>query len=190
MTKSDDKKKHFPQPSSGTMMAAATLGLLGVTATDAAHGQGGDVLLSLLENVQSFNVLGDGTLSVVLQGGEVMTLPAGSFSVVGGEIMLTAEAAALLQTGVAAGAGAGAGAAANLAGFPSGGYADWQMGGFDAFADLSGEVLSLAPVSPQFTTPDTPTTRAPLPPIDQVWQDDALAATMLHLDLADPIEGF
>ena len=150
MTKSYDKKKHFPKPSSGTMMAAATLGLLGVTATDAAHGQGGDVLLSMLENVQSFNVLGDGTLSVVLQGGEVMTLPAGSFSVVGGEIMLTAEAAALLQTGVAAGAGAGAGAAANLAGLATAGSAgaaglaeatsdDGDDGG-DEVAQDSGEI--------------------------------------------------
>lgn len=105
MTKSDDKKKHFPQPSSGTMMAAATLGLLGVTATDAAHGQSGDVLLSLLENVQSFNVLNDGTLSVVLQGGEVMTLTAltQACSISRAVAMQTGRAAALTPLPICAG---------------------------------------------------------------------------------------
>lgn len=104
MKTSNDKMKRILPQRSGTEVAIAALGLLGVTAKASAQTDG--QALSSVEGVQSYEVLSDGTLSVLLETGETLTLPAGTFSSVGGEILLTAEGVALLQAGISTGAAA------------------------------------------------------------------------------------
>jgi|GEM_PF-6806084 len=135
----DDKMKHFLKQRSGAATTTALLGLLSVEATASAQGEMAGHALSLMENVQSFQLLTDGSLSVIVQTGEVLTLPAHTFSVVGGEVLLTTEGLAIVQAGVSGAATASAGTLAAVGGVGAAGAAT-------TVAESSSEESAPAPV--------------------------------------------
>ena len=55
---------------------------------------------------------------------------------------------------------------------------------------MSGEILSEERVPPTTTTQTETSSREPVPTVDEIWDQDALSATMLHLDMAAGDDAF
>lgn len=55
---------------------------------------------------------------------------------------------------------------------------------------MRGEILSKESVPPTTTTQTEASSEAPVPPVDEIWDQDALAAAMLHLDMAAGSDAF
>ena len=122
-----DFLKQLAANSAARIAAGGTALVLVLLSAETAQAQSSEVLLSALDGVKSVEMLEDGSVAVTLENGSVMRLPAGSFTVSGGEVLvpetvaLQVSEAAAVAGGVSGGALAAVGGGVAAVGLAAGG---------------------------------------------------------------------
>ncbi|KIC39029.1 hypothetical protein RA27_17895 [Ruegeria sp. ANG-R] len=146
-----DFLKQLAARSAARLAAGGTALVLVLLSAETAQAQSSDVSLNTLDGVKSVEVLEDGSASVTLENGAVMRLPAGSFTVAGGEVLVPEAVALQVTEAAAAGSGGSAGAIAAVgggvaaAGLAAGGGGGGSDGGSDSGGSGAGGSGTSAP---------------------------------------------
>ncbi len=111
-----DFLKQLAAKSAARLAAGGTALVLVLLSAETAQAQSSEVSLSTLDGVKSVEVLDDGSAAVTLENGSVMRLPAGSFTVSGGEVLVPETVALQVSEAAAAGAGVSGGTLAAVGG--------------------------------------------------------------------------
>lgn len=100
-----DFLKNLAAKSAARLSAGGTALLLVLLSTETAQAQSSEVSLNALDGVKSVEMLEDGSASVTLENGSVLRLPAGSFTVSGGDVLVPQDVALQLTEAAAVGGG-------------------------------------------------------------------------------------
>ena len=156
MTTSIDKLKRLLRRSKqGSALTAVAVAALAAEA--GAQDQEDDRALSGIDGVETYELRDDGSLLLRLETGEVLTLPAGEFSLVGGEVILTEGGFDLVLLALAEGADAALAYWAALAAVGGVGVAALADGDSGSSSE---EPDPVDPVDPGDTTPPVITSAA------------------------------